>query len=314
MGAEQVGKARCGREVASGLYYELVGDPDRFRTPILFIHGGGGSGTNFRATPDGRLGWADLLAARGYRSWVTDWPGAGRSGYRDLTQLDYDDIIDGYLRLLRDVIREPVVVVPHSMGGAVAWRLVERLPDLVAGVIALAAVHPANLDTKAELVSDDGNVVVVKFALTGVPFTIDRRKPYVYEDSYVERQGVANSRYFPRQAIAQLRAGHQGMSPKMLMQRVGLIPGMPVIERTESFKNKRIRLMAGDCDPAHPRAVEERTVGCLRAWGADASLVWLPDRGHSGNGHYIMGESNSDAILEIFAEQVHVVAGHGAAK
>ena len=308
MCAAQVKDARCGREVTSGLYYEIVGDPTTFRTPILFIHGGGGTGSGFRATPDGRLGWADLLAERGYRSWVTDWPGTGRSGYRDLTQLDYDDIIDGYLRLLRDVIREPVIVVPHSMGGAVAWRLTERLPHLVSGVIALAAVHPANLDTKAELVSDDGNVVVVKFALTGVQFTVDRRKPYVYEDAYVERQGVANSRLFPRQFIAQLRAGHQGMSPKMLLQRVGLIPGMPVIETTASFRGKRIRLMAGDCDPAHPRPVEERTVACLRSWGADADLVWLPDRGHAGNGHYIMGESNSDAILEIFKEQLDFVA------
>jgi pimeloyl-ACP methyl ester carboxylesterase len=295
--------------VNSGLYYEIVGDPTAFRTPILFIHGGGGTGSGFRATPDGRLGWADLLAERGYRSWVTDWPGAGRSGYRDLTQMVYDDIIDGYIRLLRDVIREPVIVVPHSMGGAVAWRLVERLPELVAGVIALAAVHPANLDTKAELVSDDGNVVVVKFALTGVQFKIDRRKPYVYEAAYVDRQGVADSQHFPREAIAQLRAGHQGMSPKMLMQRVGLIPGMPVIERTASFAGKRIRLMAGDRDPAHPRPVEQRTVDCLRSWGADAALIWLPDHGHAGNGHYIMGERNSDQILEIFVDQLRFVAG-----
>lgn len=308
MCAAQLDSGRFGREVASGLYYEIVGDPKTLRTPILFIHGGGSTGTDFRATPDGRRGWADLMAERGYRSWVTDWPGTGRSGYRDLTQLEYDDVIDGYLRLLGDVIREPVVVVPHSMGGAVAWRLVERLPDLVAGVIALAAVHPANLDTKAELISDVGDVVVVRFALTGVQFTVDRRKPYVYEDAYVERQGVANSRRFPREAIAQLRAGHQGMSPTMLMQRVGLIPGMPVIKNTASFEGKRIRLIAGDCDPAHTRPVEERTVECLRTWGADAALVWLPEHGQAGNGHFLMAESNSDAVLEIFLEQLNVVA------
>lgn len=300
-------RARCGREVESGLYYEIVGDPTEFPVPILFVHGGGGTGANFRSTPDGRLGWADILAERGYRSWVTDWPGAGRSGYRDLTQMVYDDVIDGYLRLLRDVIREPVVVVPHSMGGAVAWRLVERLPHLVTGVIALAAVHPANLDTKAELVSDDGDVVVVRFALTGVPFIVDRRKPYVYEASYVERQGVADSERFPREAIPQLFAGHQGMSPKMLLQRVGLVPGMPIIEKTDSFAGKRIRLMAGDRDPAHPRALEQRTVDCLCSWGADATLVWLPDRGLAGNGHYLMGESNSEDVLEIFVEQLGVV-------
>ena len=66
--------------------------------------------------------------------------------------------------------------------------------------------------------------------------------------------------------------------------------------------------MAGDRDPAHPHALEQRTVDCLRSWGADAALVWLPDRGLSGNGHYLMGESNSETVLEIFVEQLGVVA------
>lgn len=301
------GRATVGREVTSGLYYETLGRPEHFKTPVLFIHGGGSSGTAFRATPDGRLGWADLLAQRGYRLWVTDWPGAGRSGYRDLVTLDYADVVGGYISLLRDVIGEPVVVVPHSMGGAVAWKLVETLPHLVAGVVSLAAVHPANLDTPCELLSDEDGVVKVRFTQTGVDFTVDSRIPYKYEPSYVYEQGVANSTQFPREAIPNLFAGHQGMSPRMLLQRVGLRPGMPVIEDPSGFAGKRVRLMAGDRDPAHPRDIELRTVGQLRAWGADADLIWLPDHGFDGNGHYLMGETNSDAVLELFVKQLHTV-------
>ncbi len=304
-------RATVGREVTSGLYYEILGSPERLTTPILFIHGGGGSGTTFRTTPDGRLGWADLLAERGYRSWVTDWPGAGRSGYRDLTQVDYADIVGGFVTLLRDVIGEPVVVVPHSMGGAVAWKLVEQLPYLVAGVIALAAVHPANLPTPCELLSDDGDVVKVRFTQTGVDFSVDRRITYVYEPSYVYDQGVADSTQFPRAAIPYLFAGHQGMSPRMLLQRVGLLPGMPTIDDPAGFAGKRVRLMAGDRDPAHPRDLESRTVEQLRAWGADAELIWLPDRGFVGNGHYLMGETNSDDVLDLFVEQLHAVTEGG---
>jgi pimeloyl-ACP methyl ester carboxylesterase len=304
-------RATVGREVGSGLYYEILGRPDRVSTPLLFIHGGGGSGTTFRSTPDGRLGWSDLLAERGYRSWVTDWPGAGRSGYRDLTKVEYDDVVKGYEALLRDVIAEPVIVVPHSMGGAVAWKLVERLPHLVAGVVALAAVHPANLPTACELLSDDGGIVRVRFTQTGVDFAVDRRIPYVYEPSYVYDQGVAGSTQFPREAIPYLFAGHQGMSPRMLLQRVGLVPGMPTIEDPAGFSGKRVRLMAGDRDPAHPREIEQRTVDQLRAWGADAELIWLADRGFVGNGHYLMGEANSDDVLELFIEQVHAIAEGG---
>ncbi|HEY5350586.1 MAG TPA: alpha/beta fold hydrolase [Candidatus Lustribacter sp.] len=300
-------RATVGREVTSGLYYEILGSPERLVAPILFIHGGGGSGTTFRATPDGRLGWSDLLAERGYRSWVTDWPGTGRSGYRDLVTLDYADVVGGYISLLRDVIGEPVVVVPHSMGGAVAWKLVEMLPHLVAGVVSLAAVHPANLDTPCELLSDEDGVVKVRFTQTGVDFTVDSRIPYTYESSYVYDQGVANSAQFPREAIPNLFAGHQGMSPRMLLQRVGLRPGMPVVDDPAGFAGKRVRLMAGDRDPAHPRDIELRTVAQLRAWGADADLTWLPDHGFDGNGHYLMGEANSDAVLELFIKQLHTV-------
>jgi len=302
-------KATVGRELSSGLYYEILGTPERFTTPILFIHGGGATGTTYRATFDGRLGWADLLALRGYRCWVTDWPGAGRSGYRDLVTFEYNDAVAGYLALLRDVIGEPVVVVPHSMAGAITWKLVEELPHLVAGVIALAAAHPANIETPCELVSDVDGVVEVEFSLSGVRFAVDKKVPYTYEPSYVYDQGVANSRQFPRDAIPAMFASHQGMSPRMLLQRVGLVPGMPKVENPAGFAGKRIRLMAGDCDPAHPRATEERTLALLRSWNADADLVWLPDRGFAGNGHYFMCENNSDDVLELFVEQLDVVTG-----
>ncbi len=36
------------------------------RYPIVMIHGGGQTGTNFEGTPDGREGWADFFVARGY--------------------------------------------------------------------------------------------------------------------------------------------------------------------------------------------------------------------------------------------------------
>ena len=34
--------------------------------PIVMIHGGGQTGTNFTGTPDGREGWAQYFLRRGY--------------------------------------------------------------------------------------------------------------------------------------------------------------------------------------------------------------------------------------------------------
>jgi pimeloyl-ACP methyl ester carboxylesterase len=49
--------------------------------PIVMVHGGTRSGTTFTGTPDGREGWAQYFARRGYAVYVVDQPGRGRSGY-----------------------------------------------------------------------------------------------------------------------------------------------------------------------------------------------------------------------------------------
>jgi pimeloyl-ACP methyl ester carboxylesterase len=49
--------------------------------PIVMVHGGTMSGTNFTGTPDGREGWAQYFVRAGYAVYVVDQPGRGRSGY-----------------------------------------------------------------------------------------------------------------------------------------------------------------------------------------------------------------------------------------
>ena len=55
--------------------------PSRVRKPfpIVLVHGGGGQGLDWMGTPDGRPGWFQYLAAEGYRVYVVDRPGHGRS-------------------------------------------------------------------------------------------------------------------------------------------------------------------------------------------------------------------------------------------
>jgi pimeloyl-ACP methyl ester carboxylesterase len=49
--------------------------------PVVMWHGGGQTGTNFLATPDGRPGWADYFLRQGYTVYVVDQPARARSGY-----------------------------------------------------------------------------------------------------------------------------------------------------------------------------------------------------------------------------------------
>ncbi|HUA07164.1 MAG TPA: alpha/beta fold hydrolase [Solirubrobacteraceae bacterium] len=47
--------------------------------PWVLVHGGGGQGTDYLTTPDGRPGWARLLVEQGHTVYVVDRPGHGRS-------------------------------------------------------------------------------------------------------------------------------------------------------------------------------------------------------------------------------------------
>jgi pimeloyl-ACP methyl ester carboxylesterase len=72
-----------GRRVLSGhLYAEFqIPSRQRYAWPIVMVHGGSQSGTNFTGTPDGREGWAQFFLRQGYAVYVVDQPGRGRAAY-----------------------------------------------------------------------------------------------------------------------------------------------------------------------------------------------------------------------------------------
>src|SRR5262245_28615194 len=86
------------RRVMSGHLYAEFQIPSKQtrRWPIVMIHGGGQSGTNFTGTPDGREGWAQFFLRQGYAVYVVDQPGRGRAAYEAdvygrATRLDLDN-------------------------------------------------------------------------------------------------------------------------------------------------------------------------------------------------------------------------------
>src|SRR5712672_2117991 len=49
--------------------------------PIVMVHGGGQTGTNFTGTPDGREGWAQYFVRRGYAVYIVDGVARGRAAH-----------------------------------------------------------------------------------------------------------------------------------------------------------------------------------------------------------------------------------------
>lgn len=288
----------CGYEPASGLFFErprIGGDA----TPWVLIHGGGATGACFRTTPDGRPGWADRLEERGVPVWVTDWPGTGRSGGRDPLHVRYEHLVAGYVTFLREVVGRPCVLLCHSMGGAVTWRVAELARDLVSGVIAVAAAYPGNIQDPPEAVTNDGSVVRVRFAASGVEFAVDGDALHHYSDAYLLDQGIATSTRFPRAALDAFRASLVGIPPGLLLQRLGLLGGLPDVEDPAVLAGLPVLTVHGTEDPAHTDAIERRTVDLLRGWGAEVTQLALGEHGVQGNGHFLFAEDNSDEVLDL---------------
>ena len=88
-----------GRQVLSGQLYAEFQIPSHqaHPYPVVMIHGGGQTGTNFTQTPDGREGWAQYFLQQGYAVYVVDQVGRGKAAYQsDLygtaTKLDIENI------------------------------------------------------------------------------------------------------------------------------------------------------------------------------------------------------------------------------
>jgi pimeloyl-ACP methyl ester carboxylesterase len=70
-------------QVAAGQMFVQYQIPAELRQPypIVMVHGGGGQGTDYLMTPDGRPGWADYFLRHGFAVYVVDRPGFGRSPF-----------------------------------------------------------------------------------------------------------------------------------------------------------------------------------------------------------------------------------------
>ncbi|MES2258063.1 MAG: alpha/beta hydrolase [Pseudomonadota bacterium] len=75
--------ADAGKTVMQGQMYVEVLQPRRItrKYPLVFIHGGGQTASNWLKTPDNRMGWAQYFVAQGYQVYVVDQPARGRSAW-----------------------------------------------------------------------------------------------------------------------------------------------------------------------------------------------------------------------------------------
>lgn len=268
------------------------------RPPIVLVHGGGGQGTDYLVTPDGRPGWATLLVERGWTVYVVDRPGHGRSPYH-----------------------------PDVLGAMTPPPTFERLRALF---VAGETTHPQWPGTGL-----DDDPVLAQLVAAGGPMPTDWAAMHTLEQ---ERMVELLERVGPAVVIAHSAGGPAGFlaadaRPELVRALVALEPiGPPFLELPPLGTSLAWGVAAAPLtvDPADRSAAELRagapttlprlaqvpiavvsaecsglrdtdaqTVAFLAAGGCAVEHLALADHGVHGNGHGLPFERNHAAVLDV---------------
>jgi pimeloyl-ACP methyl ester carboxylesterase len=241
--------------------------------PVIMVHGGAHSGIGFTTTPDGRPGWALLLAERGWDVYVVDWPGVGRSGTRAENVGDTPAELVEALALLTGK-NGPAAFVGHSIGAALAIKLAEARPHTV---LALAALAPASAETPLEgfPAAPLGEMVVLEGDVAKFIF--------------------ANSTNFPAEAFDDYLLSLVPFQPRIFNASVGLTDDFKIdAKKAAGLWNKRIPtlVLGAEDDATVPVARLKQTCAAM---GATATMLGA-DWEMPGHGHMYPIEMGTEAI------------------
>ena len=300
--------------------------------PVVIFHGNGQTGVDWQQTPDGRPGWAYYLIEQGYVLYMVDYPARGRSAYvpggvhgdlgiRTAAQLQTiwtnvdemgnfplndnhtqwpgegkpgDPIFDNFIKtqvqfagqsttLARHAGIElleqigPAILLTHSQGGGVGFGVTDGAPGLVK---ALITVEPGGPQI--------GRVSTSEVGYTGDPANSwgPVNYPLAYDPPVSDPAEL--------KTYLEAEAEQPGEVPCWLQEE----PARQLVNFAD------VPVLSMSADGTYHRVFDV----CIPKWltqaGVDTEFVRLEDVGISGNGHMMMLERNSDAIIAYIHEWI----------
>ena len=258
------------------------------KLPIVLIHGGVHTGAGYVSTPDGREGWAIFLVRHGWKTYVVDWPGHGRSPMPpEFPTMPLNRVVDDNVALLAKI--GPAVVLVHSLSGTIGWKLCDTVPDQVAALVAIAPAPPANIS------GGYATELLTRFSghLSGQYFPEDKPIWYTREAA---QETFANATLFPAGVFDAYYSSLVPESPHALNELFNK-DGMGLFVDPKKFAKIPKVVINGDMDPRHSRAVDEKT-----AQFVGAEHIYLADVGMPGHGHMMMIEKNNEKVAQLIID------------
>jgi pimeloyl-ACP methyl ester carboxylesterase len=273
----------------------------RHDLPIVLIHGGGGQGTDWLETPDGRDGWVDYFVADGWDVYVVDRPGHGRS--QSNSSCGTGSVGVGNSGIISRL----------STSDAKVWPGGEPTPTnaAVIGWTASSATAPYCGDplaarTIAALLDEIGPAILLAHSAGGgSTFRVPELKP----------DQVAGILAFEAAGANPLEGGFGGNPPTIVswqtapplpsdfrpVDREGCNMQGDTPSRLVNYTGLPIVLIATEMGTSSKAAITCQASVWNQA-GADASAVYLPDRGLAGGGHFAMAQLDNADYAKVFID------------
>jgi pimeloyl-ACP methyl ester carboxylesterase len=287
--------------------------------PIVMVHGGGGQGTDWMGTPDGRPGWAQYFLQEGYPVYVVDRPGHGRSPFNP----DIDGPFPRGAQACEQVERQFTAPEKAEKPYAVCAKLHTQWPgtgmigdptvdQVVAGqggsfLADLEATHNVWRHNMSLLLDKIGPAVIMSHSMGGPNGWIagDARPNLVKGIIGVEpaggpfgnlKWGLTANKVEYQPAVTE---SGQLKTKKITSANEGEEPCFMQEEPARQLVNlKGIPIAIVTSEASYHVAYDWGSVAFLRQAGCKVEHIRLAERGIHGNAHFMMMEKNSREVLQ----------------
>lgn len=297
--------------------------------PWVLVHGGGGQGTDYLTTPDGRPGWSRLLVSQGHTVYVVDRPGHGRSPHHPdvLGPMSPPPSAEGLRAIFVPPAQGPdsnPAAHLHTQwpGGRAAGDPVydQWLAPAGPTLADWSEMHRLEQTRLAELLERVGPAVLVAHSAggPGAFLAADVRPEHVAALVAIETVGPPFVRRLGAGidlawglAAAPLHYDPPVADPSGLSlittEPAELAPVPLTLQRepARSLPNlARFPIAVVTAEASMFAMFDRHLVAFLRQAGCDVELVRLADHGVHGNGHGMMLERNHEQALAVITRWV----------
>ncbi len=286
--------------------------------PVVIVHGGGGQGLDWLARADGGPGWVTYLLQEGYRVYLVDRPGHGRSPFHPELHGAFPGRASTYATLERQFTAPAKVANPygpvaklHSQWPGTGLMGDPTVDQVIAGqggsfVADVGATHAHWAVLAGQLLDKIGPSIVMAHSAGGPSCWIyaNARPGMVKGIVAVEPAGPPFGNLTWGVAASQLEFDPP-VGDASELQTVEVKPTAPnrdpyrLLARPRKLKHLTGVPIAVVTAPAsYHYPYDAGTVALLRQCGCTVEHIELETLGITGNGHFMMMERNNRDVLQ----------------